>query len=306
MPLDPQIKEMLNKISLPKIDLSKISIEDFRKSANQLFNYPVQEPIGKTQDMEINGSNGKIRIRIYFPIEYKKKYSIIMYYHGGGFVFGNIETHDNICRLLSNMSGFAVISVDYRLAPEYKFPTAVIDSYDAVRWVADNGDKLDLDTSKIAVAGDSAGGNISASISLMDRDKGENIIKYQALIYPATNMVDNSPSINEFGEGYFLTYELMRFFGLSYFKEAKDALNPYASPIFGNLDKLPPSIVITAEYDPLRDQGELYSYLLRKNGNISTCTRYKGMIHGFLSFYRYVDAGKDAMAQIAGVLRYKL
>jgi acetyl esterase len=273
---------------------------------NQSFIDPIQEPIGKTQDIEINVNDGKIRARVYFPIEKKNKFPVIMYYHGGGFVFGNIEAYDNICKLLSNMSGFAVVSTEYRLAPEYKFPTAVNDSYIALKYIANNGDKLDLDTSKIAVAGDSAGGNIAAALSLMDRDNGENIIKYQALFYPATNMVDNSPSVLEYAEGYFLTYELMRFFGSMYFEHAKDALNPYASPIFGNLSKLPPSIIITAQYDPLRDQGELFSYLLRKNGNISSCVRYNGMIHGFLSFYRYIDAGKDAIAQVAGILRYRL
>nr|WP_308417957.1 alpha/beta hydrolase [Metallosphaera hakonensis] len=220
----------------------------------------------------------------------------LVYYHGGGFVFGSVESYDGLVRLLSKESGMTVLSVGYRLAPEHKYPTPVNDAWDALLWLRENY----LKEEKVCVAGDSAGGNLAAVVSQIDRDKGQGIIKCQALIYPAVNMVDNSPSTREYGDGYFLTRDLMYWFGSAYFSSGREAIQPYASPAFGKLENLPPALMITAEYDPLRDQGETYHHMLREAGNESVLVRYMGMIHGFVSFYQWVRAGRDAISQVAG------
>jgi Esterase/lipase len=255
--------------------------------------------IHRVEDFNVAVKNGEIKVRVYTPGD-KGPFPIIVYYHGGGFVFGSIETHDNVCRLLSRLSRSIVVSVDYRLAPENKFPVAVEDSYEALKWVANNAGKIEGDSSRICVAGDSAGGNLAAVMSIIDRDKKEGLIKFQALIYPATDMLDRSPSLFEFSEGYFLTLEAINWFGRQYLKGIEDALNPHASPMRAELRGLPESLIITAEYDPIRDQGETYAHILKINGNKVTSIRYNGMIHGFISLYNLVQSGREAIANIAG------
>ncbi|ARM75254.1 alpha/beta hydrolase [Acidianus manzaensis] len=301
MPLDPKIKEILGKFNL---NLS-IPVNEIRRIHDSFFIEETKDKEIDTEDIEIPVKDGEITTRIYYPKEKKKEYPFLVYYHGGGFVLGSIETHDSICSIIAK-SGIAVASVGYRLSPEYKFPIPVNDSYDALKWLYNNAEKYSLDSSKLAVGGDSAGGNLAAVVSLMSRDNNDNMIKYQVLIYPAVNMVDISPSTFEYSEGYFLTYQLMRWFGSMYFSNPKDGLNHYASPIFADLKNLPPSLVITAEYDPLRDQGETYSHLLKINGNQSTSVRYNGVIHGFISFHKYLDEGRTAIEQIAGYLKNRL
>lgn len=303
MPLDPRIREILSKL---KFDFSK-PVDEVRKVHDSFFIDEKKVKVGEVKDVEVQVRDGqKIKVRLYYPEERKERYPFLVYYHGGGFVLGSIETHDNVCRLITKISGIAVASVEYRLAPEYKFPTAVNDSYDALKWLVNNAEKYSLDSSRVAVGGDSAGGNLAAVMSLIDRDNGDKVIKYQVLIYPAVNMVDISPSVFEYGDGYFLTYELMRWFGSMYFANPKDGLSYYASPIFADLRNLPASLVITAEYDPIRDQGETYSHLLRVNGNESTLVRYNGVIHGFVTLYKYIPEGKVAIEQIAGFLRSRM
>ncbi|AWR96762.1 alpha/beta hydrolase fold domain-containing protein [Acidianus sulfidivorans JP7] len=300
MPLNPRVREIIEKIG--SIDFNR-PVNEIRRIHDSFFIKEKKEENIQVEDIKIPVDGGEIKTRIYYPERKRESYPLLVYYHGGGFVLGSIETHDSICRLIAKLGDIAVASVDYRLSPEYKFPTPVNDSYKALKWLYNNAEKYSLDSSKIAVGGDSAGGNLAAVMSLMDRDNNEKMIKYQILIYPSVNMVDISPSIFEFSEGYFLTYKLMRWFGSMYFANPKDGLNHYASPIFADLKNLPPSLVITAEYDPLRDQGETYSYLLKINGNQSTSIRYNGVIHGFVSFHEYLDEGRAAIEQISGYLK---
>jgi len=207
---------------------------------------------------------------------------------------------------LANLSGAVVVSVDYRLAPEHKFPAAVEDAYDAAKWVADNYDKLGVDNGKIAVAGDSAGGNLAAVTAIMARDRGESFVKYQVLIYPAVNLT-GSPTVSRVeysGPEYvILTADIMAWFGRQYFSKPQDALSPYASPIFADLSNLPPALVITAEYDPLRDEGELYAHLLKTRGVRAVAVRYNGVIHGFVNFYPILEEGREAISQIAASIK---
>ena len=306
MPLDPQVKKLFSLMAVfPQPDIGKITPQQYREAADkasiQLSGEP--EAIGGIEDKTIQGRNGGIRIRIYRPLNQRPPHKVVIYYHGGGFVFGSIETHDNVNRLLANLSGRAVVSVNYRLAPENKFPAAVEDAFDAAKWVVSNGESIGLDSNKVVVAGDSAGGNLATVVNIMARDAGENFIERQVLFYPSTHMLDNSPSIHEYGEGFFLTMDQMRWFGQQYLRDVRDAVNPYASPMLADLSGLSPALVVTAEYDPLRDQGEIYAHRLRASGVKATLTRFGGVIHGFISFYRYIYAGRDAIAMAAGFIK---
>ncbi|AFA40702.1 Esterase/lipase [Pyrobaculum oguniense TE7] len=308
MPLSPAVKQLLEQLSKvlrfkPDIDVNKFR-EGFNMSS-QLLVKMANEPIYKTEDITIPTKEGTIRARIYRPSD-RERLPAVVFYHGGGFVLGSIETHDHVCRRISRLSGAVVVSVDYRLAPEHKFPAAVHDAYESAKWVADNYDKLGIDNGKIAVAGDSAGGNLATVTAIMARDHGEDFVKYQVLIYPAVNL-SASPTISRVeysGEEYvILTSDLMSWFGRQYLSKFEDAFSPYASPIFAKLSGLPPALIITAEYDPLRDEGELYGYYLKVNGVRSTVVRYNGVIHGFVNFYPILEEGKEAISQIAISIR---
>ncbi|MEM3350828.1 MAG: alpha/beta hydrolase [Saccharolobus sp.] len=307
MALDPQVKQLLTKINsiLPSTELPP---KEFRRVRNELFiNMFNKEKVtlDEIKDINIQGRNGSIPARIYIPNQ-KESLPAIIYFHGGGFVYGNLDTHDSVCRLLSKISGLIVVSIDYRLAPEYKFPTQVYDAYDAVKWIANYGNKYSIDNTKLAVAGDSAGGNLAAVVSMIDRDNKENMIKYQALIYPVVNLFDNSPSMYNYGEGYFLTYERIMWYNKQYLNNDEDGYNVLASPMLGDLKNLPPTLVITAEYDPLRDQGETYAQKLKLNNVKVTSIRYNGMIHNFVSFYEFLDAGRDAISHVAITVKNNL
>ncbi|MEM3863634.1 MAG: alpha/beta hydrolase [Metallosphaera sp.] len=294
MPLDPKVRDFLSR--LPTLN-PPTSVEELRRNWNSAFSGKKVE-IEKVIDLEIPTRDDRIRARLYLP---KRTDSMIVFYHGGGFVFGDVESYDGLSRLIAKESEIPVISIGYRLAPEHKFPTAVNDAWDSLVWIA-----KEMGISKVAVMGDSAGGNLAAVVSQMDRDNKTKLVKFQVLLYPAVNMVDNSPSVHEFAEGYFLTRKLMSWFGSLYFSSGREAVNPLASPALGKLNDLPPSLVITAEYDPLRDQGETYSQALKEAGNESVCVRYKGMIHGFISFYDWFKAGRVAINQVASTLKEEL
>ncbi|MFP3293528.1 MAG: alpha/beta hydrolase, partial [Nitrososphaeria archaeon] len=287
-------------------DLGSVSPQELRRASDErmLSIYGgMKEEVGSVADVAVRGRDGEIHARLYRPRSIERP-PLVVYYHGGGFVYYSVETHDNICRRLSTLSGAAVMSVDYRLAPEHKFPAAVHDAYDAVVWAGEAAEELGVDPNAIAVAGDSAGGNLAAAVSLMARDAGRgDFIRAQVLIYPVLNMIDMSPSRFEFGEGYMLEERMDRWFVAQYLADPRDATNPYASPLLAeDLRGLPPALVVTAEYDPLRDQGEIYAHRLRAAGVPATATRYLGMTHGFIRFYPMLRAGRDALAQIAGYL----
>ncbi len=308
MPLSPAVRQLLKQLAevlrfSPEIDVNKFRAEFYNSSL--LLVKMANEPIYKTEDIKIPTREGAVRARIYRPSD-KERLPVVVYYHGGGFVLGSIETHDHICRRIARLSGAVVVSVDYRLAPEHKFPAAVHDAYDAVKWVADNYDKIGVDNGKIAVAGDSAGGNLATVVSIMARDYGEKFIKYQILVYPAVNLTP-APTISKVeysSEEYvILTSELMAWFGRQYLSKAEDALSPYASPIFAKINDLPSALIITAEYDPLRDEGELYAHLLKTHGVKAVAVRYNGVIHGFINFYPVLEEGREALSQIAASIQ---
>jgi acetyl esterase/lipase len=220
-------------------------------------------------------------------------------------VFGNLDTHDAVCRALAKESGAVVISVDYRLAPEHKFPAAVDDSYAATVWIAANADRLGIDKHRIAVGGDSAGGNLATVIAMRCRDAGGPALAAQVLIYPVTDVSTfETGSHRELGEGYFLTRAAMEWFTGHYLASADQKRHREASPLLAtNLSGLPPALVITAEFDPLRDEGEAYAQRLKQAGVPVTVTRYPGMIHGFVSMQGVVSGGRQAIREAAQFTR---
>ncbi len=289
---------------------------EVRAAYAQLCAFGVKEDVAVVADRTIPGAVGDLPIRVYRPAglggvpgaagsEPGDPPGVLVFFHGGGWSIGSIETHDAVCRALANGAGILVVSVEYRLAPEEPFPAALDDAVAAVRWVAANGPELGADTGRLAVGGDSAGGNLAAVVSQQLRDGGPDIA-FQLLVYPAVDLTLAHPSMDENAEGYFLTKDTMQWFRANYLGggvvDHRDArVSPlHAAP--GALRDLPPALVLTAEYDPLRDEGEAYAQALAGAGVEVTVTRYDGMIHGFFSLRDLVPEGKEALDQACEAL----
>jgi acetyl esterase len=232
---------------------------------------------------------------------------VIAYFHGGGFVLGNLDTHDRLSRRLCRASQALVVTVDYRLAPEHRFPAALDDCMAVTHWLGDNAADLRGDRDRIALAGDSAGGNLAAAVALASRADDGPSLAAQALVYPVIDAACATPSFVQNADGYLLTASVMRWFWDQYLGPDGDPDNGYASVLRApDLAGLPPTLVITAEFDPLRDEGEAYAEHLRNAGNDVTMHRYDGMIHGFLGMDAVVDDADTAMAEVGAFLRAHL
>ena len=227
-----------------------------------------------------------------------------MFFHGGGWVVGDIATHDTVCRHLANRADCAVVSVDYRLAPEHKFPAAVEDCVAATGWVAENAAALGVDPARLAVGGDSAGGNLAAVVCLMARDGGAPRIAHQLLIYPATDAAMRHASVTRFAEGYVLTRSTMRWFYDQYLRSPDDAADWRVSPLAAaDLSGLPPAYVLTAGYDPLCDEGDEYAARLAAAGVAVEHRRFPGQIHGFVTNGKIIRAADPALDEAAAALK---
>jgi acetyl esterase len=305
MPLSPSARTMLDQ--LKAIDMPPLWEQDLtalRESDSNVMG-ALDEPVEvkSAENRTIPCSVGDMPVRIYTP-ESKQPRPLIVYYHGGGFVFCSLDTHDGTCRRLANATGAVVVSVDYRLAPECQFPGPAEDCYEAAIWAHRHADELDADAEVFAVAGDSAGGNLAAVTALKARERGGPPIACQILIYPVIDAACETPSFTTNGEGYFLDAESMRWMWSQYLGPEGDGTHPHASPIRADDHAdLPPAIVITAEYDPLRDEGEAYADKLRAAGVPVTMVRYDGMIHGFVSMPMLFPEGDQAMDEIANALQ---
>jgi acetyl esterase len=264
------------------------------------------EAVGSVTARAIPGPGGPIPIRVYRPKDPLR--GALVYFHGGGWVIGSLEGADGACRALANRSRCVVISIGYRLAPETKFPGPVEDAYAAVRWVssADNAKDLRIDPGRIAVGGSSAGGNLAAVAALVARDRGGPKIAFQLLSVPVTELSSKAESHREFSEGYGLTAADMEWFGRHYVRTEADANEPYASVLRADLHGLPPAFVITAECDPLRDDGEAYAEKLAKLGIRASYKRYAGMFHGFMSFANVLPEASEAFDDAGRALREAL
>ncbi len=257
----------------------------------------------KVVDESIEGRGGAIPIRIYFPNE-KEDLPVIVFFHGGGFVLFGLEEHDLVCRRLCRDNEAIVVAVDYRLAPEHKFPAAVHDCYDAIVWVAANIQSYRGNAEKLAVMGDSAGGNLAAVISQMARDLNGPRITAQVLIYPVIDARQHHPSVEENAEGYILTKDLMHWFLDLYKNGETDVLNPQMSPLLAdNLSNLPPMLVQVAEFDPLRDEGIDYAEKLKVAGNHVQLTNYKGLTHTYFSMPNFSKKCLSAQEEVQVFLK---
>jgi acetyl esterase len=305
MPLDPQAKRIIdatNALGLPPTE--QMTPTQARESMrSRVAALGPSEDVARIADHRIPVGDAQLPVRCYMPSG-SGPFPALVFFHGGGWVIGDIGTHDGICRSLANASGCAVASVDYRLAPEHKYPVAADDAFAATRFIAQHGDQLGIDGRRLAVGGDSAGGNLAAVVSLMSRDRGGPQLALQILVYPVTQHGFDTPSYREHAEGYLLTRNSMRWFWDHYLRRPEDGAEPYASPLSArNLEGLPPALVITAEYDPLCHEGEAYAARLREAGVPVTLTRYPGMIHGFFRMINLVDKARGARDEVAAALR---
>jgi acetyl esterase len=305
MSLHPQVSEFLQQfaaLGLKPIEQSTPS--EFRQMLRaMLWAAGDVEHVAVVEDRTAPGPAGPIPLRIYRPLPAGTLPALI-YYHGGGWVGGDLDTHDALCRAVANAAQCAVIAVDYRLAPEHKYPAAADDAYAAAGWAREHAAELQIDGRRIAVGGDSAGGNLAAAISLMARDRHEPIPCLQVLLYPIVDYDLTTASYKEFAEGYTLSRAAMQWFWRHYLPHDGDARQPYAAPLQStDLRGLPPALVLTAEYDVLRDEGEKYAERLLAAGVPTELTNYHGMIHGFISRPKLFDSARAAIAQIAAALK---
>jgi acetyl esterase len=311
MTLDPQMKTIIDLIAAagaPSIrGMSPVEARAAFESRLEFFRRGGVETVGRVEDRTAPGPGGPIPVRLYYPRD-QSPCGAAMFFHGGGWVLGNLESHDPTCRALAAGSGALVVSVDYRLAPEHKFPAAADDSYAATRWAADNAAALGYPEGRLAVCGDSAGGNLAAVAALMARDRGGPKLCYQALIYPAFDPAMEAPSQREFAaDGYVLSGADMAWFWNHYLRGAQDGSNPYANPTrASDLSRLPAALVITAGFDPLRDEGEAYAEKLRQAGVPVTARRFEGLTHGFFNMTSQIDQAKTAVEQTCTALREAL
>jgi len=307
MPLHQQARLVLDAIEGMKLpDLSELSPADARAlTAKQRAELP-PGPDAAVEDREIPGPSGSIAVRIFKPLggTVADKLPVLVWFHGGGFVIGSVAQSDADCRHLATLASVAVVSVEYRLAPDHPFPAAPDDCYAATSWVAEHAAELGVDPARLAVGGDSAGGNLAAVVALMARDRGAPRIRFQRLVYPVTDLVSlETKSHHENAVGYFLTRRTMLWFREHYLPREAERKEPYASPLHADLRWLPRTLVLTAEFDPLRDEGEELAKRLDRAGTAVTLRRYPGMIHGFFSMNAFLDDGKRALADAAAALR---
>jgi acetyl esterase len=306
MPVDPQLAAFLeasNRPGVPK--MWEVGPEGARAMARAMIavtNSP-RQPVADVRDRTIPGPGGPIPVRIYTPSDAAPRGALV-YFHGSGFVIYDLDSHDSECRAMCNRAGITVVSVDYRLAPEHKFPAAVEDSFAALEWTAANAAELGVDPARIAVGGDSAGGNLAAVVAQIARDRGGPRIAFQLLVYPVTDARLAHPSMDENAEGYGLSRAQMAWFIEQYVRGEADKLDSRCSPLLAkSLADLPPALVITAEYDVLRDEGEAYARRLIGAGVRTALTRYTGMIHGAFQMHGLVDSGRAMLEQAGDALR---
>jgi acetyl esterase len=308
--LDPQAKALLDLMvergvppthTLSPQDARRFYLE--RRSATQ----PEPRAVAEVLDLSATGPHGAIPLRLYRPAAAARPAPTLVYYHGGGWTMGDLDTHDVLCRQLADESGFVVVAVDYRMGPEHRFPAAVDDVLAATRWLQAQADTLGLDATRFAVGGDSAGGNLAAVVALAWRDAGEAVpLKFQLLIYPATDMRLAAPSHTHNGQGYLLTADTIQYFRGHYIGP-EQYTDWRASPLLhSDLSGLPPALVITAGFDPLRDEGRQYADALSAAGSPAQYVCFERQIHGFITMGRVLGEAHTAVALCAAALRRSL
>lgn len=301
----PQLRPILDAVN-DAPNLETLGVEAARERFEMTATFASGPEVHETEDTTVPGAAGELDARIYRPGEGDRP--VLVYFHGGGFVVGNIETHDSLCRALAVESGWTVVSVEYRLAPEHPFPEPLDDAYAATSWIANNPDAVGGDGT-VAVGGDSAGANLSVGVSLLARDAkamGQDApdIAHQSLYYPVVgSSIHSFDSRTENDEGYFLERETMEWFHDQHIQSPAHARNEYLAPLLlDDLSGLPSATVITAGFDPLRDEGDAFAEALAADGVAVTHERYDRMVHGFASFLGMVDDADDALGVVAADL----
>jgi acetyl esterase len=300
MPVDPQERRLLDALVASDLQLSPdLGVERMRQVMDL-------RTVRRVSDQVIPGPAGDIPIRVYAPPD-ARSLPVLVYFHGGGWVIGSVQGSDLLCRLLSDWGGCVVVSVDYRLAPEHPFPAAPEDCYAATAWVVAHAARFGGAPTRVAVGGDSAGGNLAAAVTLMARDRGGPDLAFQALLYPVTDYDFDTPSYRANADGHGgggLTRELMIWFWDQYVPDPADRSHPYAAPLRAvDLRGLPAAWISTAEYDPLCDEGDAYARRLQEAGVAVQHKQHAGMAHGFYGHTAVVDASKDALRDLAWALR---
>ena len=305
MPLDPEAKASLEKqaaLGLPA--QHEVSPEEARAMSEAQPRVPGPE-VAAVSDLAVPGPHGDVPVRVYVPVtDNARPLPVCVWFHGGGWVVGSIATNDPTCRALANVSGAIVVSVDYRLAPEHRFPIPFDDCYAATEWAAANAAAFGGDGTRLAVAGSSAGGNLAAAVALRARDQDGPRLAHQSLICPVVDTDLERPSYLENGEGYGLNYDTMVYFLQCYVRNEADASDPYVAPMAAeDLSGLPSAFVLTCEYDPLRDEGEAYAERLREAGVPTRVSRYDGQVHALFNAGVPFTQTWDAIDEAATELR---
>ena len=300
--LDPQARALIDLMverqlppmhTLPPTEARRVYLE------RRFFTQPTQPPVGEVRDLQTAGG---VRLRLYRPPQ-PGVHPVLVYFHGGGWTIGDLDSHDVLCRQLCLAADVAVVAVDYRMGPEHRFPAAVEDCVEAMRWVRSQAARLGLDATRLAVGGDSAGGNLAAVVCLVLRNAGDPPPVFQLLIYPATDMRAVAPSHTTNGQGYLLTSDLIAYFRGHYVDEASWA-DWRASPLLApDLGGLPPALVLTAGFDPLRDEGRQYADALSAAGNRVQYVCFERQIHGFITMSKVLDEARSAVALCDAVLK---
>ncbi|NUB91707.1 alpha/beta hydrolase [Haloterrigena sp. SYSU A121-1] len=304
--LDSQVEAFLHELSdrgLPP--LYRLSLEEARETYRELtVSDEFVDAVGSVTDRTVPGPAGEIPIRIYAPSG-DGPFPPLVFYHGGGWILGDLETHDGLCRALTNATDCVVVAVDYRLAPEHRFPAALEDCYAATRWVANNRTAIDATTEGFATCGESAGGTLAAGVALLARDRDGPVIDHQTLLYPPTNYAFDTDSYEENAQGYFLTREDMKRFWRGYLRSELDGRHPYASPLRADLEGMPSSLVVTAGFDPVRDDGRAFADRLADAGVSARHLEYDEMIHGFLPMLDdpELDRAREAIDEVGAAVR---
>lgn len=311
MELDPDAARALQLIKAAgRPPYETLTVEEARRAYNnvRIAVAPAPEDVACVRELAAEGPNGSIRLRHYVPVGADAAtLPALVYCHGGGWILGDLESHDGVCRHLANHARCIVVSVDYRLAPEHKFPAAVDDAIAATRWVAGHAGDLGIDADRIAVGGDSAGATLAAATCLTLRDTGTLRLRHQLLLYPVTDLDMNSPSQARFAEGHLLTRGSLTWFQANYLRGPEDKADWRASPLkAASVAGLPPAFVLTASHDPLRDEGEAYARRLIEAGVRVTTWRVPGQVHGFLPMGKLMRAAAPTLNEIARHLKAAL
>ena len=307
--IHPQTRALLDLIERNRVPPTHtLSVADARALYRDRrgFTQPPPPEVALVRELTADGPHGPIALRLYRPFgaDAAEPLPVLVYYHGGGWVIGDLDTHDTLCRELANGAGCAVVAVDYRMGPEHRFPAAVDDCIAATRWVQAQAAELRLDATRLAVGGDSAGGNLAAVVAIAARERGDASIAFQLLIYPATDAHRSHPSHTENGRGYLLTTETMDYFSGHYIPDRSQYDDWRVSPLLHpDLARLPPALVLTAGYDPLRDEGEAYAERLTAAGNRASYVCFDRQIHGFITMGKLLDEANAAVALCAAELR---